>query len=161
MSVYLCLCGRVRVSVGVYVSVSLARERAIKRPRTRSTAARQVSNAYERDLVRSNVSFGKSFFFLIQFANSWGFQPAATGEYFLEFRSLKVTCVLVSLSCPFSSNVSFVNTEYMKRWESLCSRVRVCARCACAWLVCPWLVCGRQRKTEIHVFDGLCMCVCA
>ena len=27
------------------------RERAIKRPRTRSTAARQVSNAYERDLV--------------------------------------------------------------------------------------------------------------
>ena len=62
MSVYLCLCGRVRVSVGVYVSVSLARERAINRPRTRSTTARQVSNAYERDLVRSNVSFGKSFF---------------------------------------------------------------------------------------------------
>ena len=38
-----------------------------------------------------------------------------TGEYFVEFRALKVTCVIVSPSCPFSSNVSFVNTEYMKR----------------------------------------------
>ena len=121
MSVYLCLCARVRVSVGVYVSVSLARERALKRPRTKSTTARQVSNAYERDLVTNqNVQFRpflgqtyllESLFFPIQFTSSWGFQAAATGEFFVEFRALKVTCVLVSLACPFSFNVSFVNTE--------------------------------------------------
>jgi len=48
----------------------------------------------------------------IQFAGSRRFQPAATGEFFVELRSSKsVTCTLVFLACPFSFNVSFVNTE--------------------------------------------------
>ena len=34
----------------------------------------------------------------------------------VEFRALKVTCVLVSLACPISSDVSFVNTDEMNRY---------------------------------------------
>jgi len=72
-----------------------------------------------RDLVTNqNVLFmpflGQTFwkvFFLIQFASSWGFQPAATGEFFVELRSIKVLHVLVSVACPSSSNVSVENTE--------------------------------------------------
>jgi len=60
------------------------RQTAVKfQAQTRSAAARQVSNAHERDLVtnqnvlvlalfRSDVPFGKSFF-PIQFASSWEF----------------------------------------------------------------------------------------
>ena len=42
---YICIRTYILVSVQKYIYI------AIKRPRTRSTAARQVSNAYERDLV--------------------------------------------------------------------------------------------------------------
>ena len=79
---------------------------AIQRPRTRSATVRQVSNAREQDLVTNkNVQFRpfwvkRTFwkvFFSIQFASSWQFQPAATGEFFVELRSIKVSHVLLFL----------------------------------------------------------------
>jgi len=73
--------------------------RAIKRPRTRSTAARQVSNAHERDLVTNqNVQFRpflgqtyllESLFFSIQFASSWG--SAATGSEKKTLKKIRLT----------------------------------------------------------------------
>jgi len=62
--------------------------RTIQRPRTRSAAARQMSNAHERDLVTNqNIYFGRfqvkhifwKVLFPIEFASSRLFQPAATG----------------------------------------------------------------------------------
>ena len=47
----LCLCPCLCLCCCLSLSLSLSLSLAIKRPRTRSTTARQVSNAHERDLV--------------------------------------------------------------------------------------------------------------
>ena len=71
------------MSIEVLFLHGFSQDRAIRRPRTKPAAVRQVSNArieilsrirtFSLGPVRSNIPFGKSFF-SIQHASSWRFQ---------------------------------------------------------------------------------------
>jgi len=111
--------------------------RVIKRPRTTSAATHQVSNTHKRDHVTNqNVEFrpflGQTYLlksiFSIHFASSWRFQPAVTGEFFVELRSIKVSHVLLCiwlvpshLTCPLWTRnrwITVISVGYTNNEES-------------------------------------------
>jgi len=100
--------------------------RAIKRPRTRPTAARQVSNVHERDLVTNqNVKFrpllGQTYLLESLFSDpvreQLGISASGDRRILVELRSIKVSHVLLCLWRVPShlTCLSFVSTEYMNR----------------------------------------------
>jgi len=80
----------------------------------------------KNDLQWSNVPFGKTFF-PIQFARSWGFQPAATGEFLTSLGALKCHKYLCRERKPFATagyNQRFIYSVFTKS-DSVLSKTAI------------------------------------